>query len=100
MKTLQSLCIATALASGLLLGAVGPAAAEKNPFEISKQTCIDEGKMDIACITTNKKSGEFSIQELIDELNSSIEKLRRVNGWGKEVTPKTVVPIGSTIAFS
>jgi hypothetical protein len=98
MKTLKSLCIATALASGLLLGAVGPAAAA-DPFEVSERNCIKNKKMDSSCLTTNEQSGAFPVQLIIDQLNTTIEKLRRVNGWGKEVTPDTIIPIGSTLAF-
>jgi hypothetical protein len=98
MKTLQSLCIATALASGLLLGAVGPAAAA-DPFEVSKQNCIDKGWMNRSCVTTNEESGAFPLKVFIDELNSTIERFRKKNGWGEEVTRETIVPIGSTFAF-
>jgi hypothetical protein len=96
MKTLQSLCIATALASGLLLGAVGPAAAA-DPFEVSERNCNQTQK--ISCITTNKKTGAFPVQVIIDELGTTIERLRKANGWGEEVTEETIIPIGATLAY-
>jgi hypothetical protein len=70
-----------------------------DPFEISKQNCIDKGWIETKCLTTNEASGVFPISLVIDQLNSSIERLRSVNGWGEEVTPETLVPIGSTFAF-
>ena len=71
----------------------------KDPFEISKQNCIDKGWMDGKCLTTNEATGVFPLKIIIDDLNSTIERFRDVNGWGEEVTPETLVPIGATFAF-
>jgi hypothetical protein len=95
-----------ALTSSLLFGASAWAqetedTSRKNidPFEVSKQNCIDKGWVEYKCLTTNEASGVFPLSLVIEQLNSSIERLRSVNGWGEEVTPDTIVPIGSTFAF-
>ena len=108
MNTLTSRFFAI-MALALLLGMTSPVSAQEklaglfsgqpDPFEVSKQNCIDKNKINSSCFTTNERSGEFPLQLIIDELNTTIEKLRRVNNWGKEVTPETIVPIGSTFAF-
>jgi len=72
---------------------------QTDPFEVSKQRCIDNGWMNSSCITANEASGSFPIQLLIDDMNTSIERIRQKNGWGEEVTPETMVPIGATFAF-
>jgi len=105
MNTLTSRCFAvTALT--LLLGITSPVSAQEkeagvssgqvDPFEVSKQICVKRWQ---SCLTTNETTGSIPVQRIIDELKTSIEKLRRVNGWGKEVTPETIIPVGSTIAF-
>ena len=108
MNTLTSRFVAI-MALALLLGMTSPVSAQEkkvgffsgqaDPFEVSKQNCIDKNKINSSCLTTNEASGEFPLQLVIDQLNTTIEKLRRVNGWGEEVTPETIVPIGSTFAF-
>ena len=111
MNTLKSLSIAIAMAFALLLGMaalamavaqetkVGFFSGQPDPFEVSKQNCIDKGWVETNCLTTNEASGVVPIQRIIDELNTSIKDLRRINGWGEEVTPETLIPIGSTFAF-
>jgi hypothetical protein len=93
-----------------MLGMTGPASAQEKevgllsgqpgPFEISKQNCIEKGWIDKICLTTNEASGVVPIQRVIDELNTTIERMRQVNGWGEEVTSETLIPIGSTFAFA
>ena len=109
MTTFKTLCIAGITALILPLGAATPASAQeaqvnfvlgkKDPFKVSEQNCIDKGWVETKCLTTNEASGVFPISLVIDQLNSNIERLRAVNGWGEEVTPDTLVPIGSTFAF-
>jgi len=105
MNTLTSRFVAI-MALALLLGMTSPVSAQEkksglfsgqsDPFEVSKQICVKRWQ---SCLTTNETTGSVPVQRIIDELKTSIEKLRRVNGWGKEVTPETMIPVGSTIAF-
>jgi len=101
MNILKSLCIAVMVATPLL-GMAMPTFAHENPtadpFEVSKENCMFLGWVD-ECATTNEKVGVISMQEVAKRLNTTVERLKRINRWGDEVTPDTLVPIGSTFAF-
>ena len=90
------------MASSLLLGACSSSADSAlkttsiDPFEVSKKNCETK----TGCITTNENYGEITIQQWMDQSHISLEMLRYVNGWGEEVTPKTVIPIGATFSFA
>ena len=92
--TRNTLAVLAALTS---LALAAPAAAD--PFEVSKQRCIENGWMNSGCATTTELTGEFPIGEFIRQMNSTMERFREKNGWGDEVTPETIVPVGATFAF-
>jgi hypothetical protein len=113
MTTFKTLCIAGITALILPLGAATPASAqealvnfsagEQDPFEISKQNCIDKGLMNSACVTITSEFIEtFGNQALCDiahGVNSNINQLRSENGWGNEVTCETLLKVGDTFVF-
>ena len=90
--TRNTLAVLAALTS---LALAAPAAAD--PFEVSKQRCIESGKMESSCITM--PSANLTIGAFMEEIGYTIERVRELNGWGEEVTPETVVPAGGTFAF-
>jgi hypothetical protein len=69
-----------------------------DPFAISKQNCIDKGWVGGVCKTTIESDGVLTMQRIIDVRKTTIKRLRLLNGWDEDLTPETLVPIGSTFA--
>ena len=96
--TRNTLAVLAALTS---LALAAPAAAD--PFEQSRQLCIDSWKMESACFTytaeMQSQYGDLTIGTFLNEIGYSIEKIRERNTWGTEVTPDTIVPIGASFVF-
>jgi hypothetical protein len=90
------------IAFALLLGVGGvvlQSQDQSDPFEVSKQNCIDKKWMGVLCFTSSEGDGMFQMQTLLDQQETTIEEIRFLNNWGKEVTLKTWVPVGSTFAI-
>jgi hypothetical protein len=50
------------------------------------------------CKTTIESDGVLTMQRIIDVRKTTIKRLRLLNGWDEDLTPETLVPIGSTFA--
>ena len=74
-----------------------PVAAD--PFAVSERVCIENGWMNTTCVTNDGSTGPLKVGDIIEMINSDIDRFRAKNGWGEEVTPETVVPIGASFAF-
>ena len=91
MKTLQSLCIATALASGLLLGVVGPAAAA-DPFDKSDQRCKSISTLHCAQLVSGTGPAT-TIGEMAAELGVPFKRVLKLNDWSSDdISPESVIP--------
>ena len=88
-----------ALAAFTSLTLAGPAAAE-DPFEVSKQKCIENNWMDTYCLTNDGSVGEVVfIGDIVEMLNSNMTRLRSKNGWGNEVDEETRFPLNASLVM-
>jgi len=115
MSTRKSSCFAPMLALALLFSGIAAnvSAQEtlaniqtevKTPFEISEQNCIEQNWMDSICVTITDefiaRFGSKGLCKIVDGLESTIDRFRAKNGWGKEVTCDTPLEVGYIFAFS
>jgi len=109
MTTFTSLCIAGATALALTSGVAAPSMAQEtlvnlvtgqtDPFEVSKQICVEKQIIDTSCFTNEGQVGFVTIGDIVDMMKSDITKIRSINGWGEEVTRDTEFPLGATLRF-
>lgn len=91
--------------AAISLAFAAPAAADEvilansgmDPFEISKQVCVEKGWTETYCLTNDGSSGVILVGDLISMVNTSIEKLRETNRWDSSVTAETVWPVGAMV---
>jgi hypothetical protein len=71
----------------------------EDPFVISKKRCDREEELGLSCLTIVPGQDMTHTVGMFISTRKTLAYMREINDWPESVTPETVIPGGSTIAF-